>query len=439
MTKFLLHLKHPLVTLIIIGLLLRFVFIFVAYSWDVNSHITWGKEVIERGIHGFYERPTIDHFNTIYPNYPPLSIYVFVLCYEFYTFCKFLLWQLNILFPLFPSAIVTWFDSREAIAGFMKIPSIVADIGVALLLYKMVVKYKNNHLDGLYAVVFYLFNPFVWYTSALWGQIESISLFFVVLSYYVLLYGEKKYMPFIIFTFALLFKQTSFVFLPILTIAYLKKNSVQDFLVSIVLCLIIFCLAFIPFYTQGNILLYPFITYFTRILTASGIPFASNHAFNFWALITQWKDIPDSTKGWGLSYRYWGYVCSIFLLLPIFWKYTKRALSSKSLYFTSLVTAFTVYLFFTRMHERHIQQALLFLIPFAVVDKRLRVLYIVLSFIHMVNLYHNWSAIRWEPLLAIILSAFTVNTLIVSLIAIYGYIMFLYMRKALWLQKKDTV
>ncbi len=439
MTRFLLYLKHPLATLIISGLLLRLVFIFVAYSWDVNSHITWGKEVIERGIHGFYERPTIDHFNTIYPNYPPFSVYIFVVCYELYVLCKFLLWQLNILLPIFPSAIVTWFDSREVIAGFMKIPSIAADIGVSLLLYKMVLKYKNSHIDGLYAVIFYLFNPFVLYTSALWGQIESISIFFVLWSYYVLLYGEKKYMPFIFFTFALLFKQTSFVFLPILTIAYLKKYSVQDLLVSIALCLIVFFLSFIPFYIQGNILLYPFITYFTRILTASGIPFASNHAFNFWALITQWKDIPDSTKGWGLSYRYWGYMISIFLLSSIFWKYIKRTISSKSLYFTSLATAFTIFLFFTRMHERHIQQALIFFIPFAVVDKRMRILYFIISFIHLVNLYHNWSVFRWEALLAIVLSPIMVNALIVSLMTLYGYIMFLYMRRDGWLQKKDTV
>ena len=431
--------KRPLITLLLSGLLLRIVLLFAAYSWDVNSHITWGKEVLERGITGFYDRPTIDHFSTIYPNYPPVSIYCFTIMYEVYSLCKIMLWQLNIHIPVFPSALVTWFDSREAMAGFMKLPAVLADIGIGYILYKMILAYKRDHLSALFAVVFFLFNPVFWYTSALWGQIDSIPIFFVLLSFYTLLYTDRKLLPVIIFTLALLSKQTSSIFILLLIVAYLKKYSVASFLKSIGISIVMFWIFFVPFYQQGNILLFPFQTYIQRILTVSGIPFASNHAFNFWALVTQWTDIADTTQGLGMSYRAWGYSIAVLLMIPAYWFACRRVLSSKSLYFTALVTALTVFLFFTRIHERHIQQGLIFFIPFAVFDKKIRIMYWTASFIHMANLYHNWSTPRIESLVSVVLSPVTFNTLTIVLIGIYCYLIYLYFRRSSWSQKDSTV
>ncbi len=439
MEKYILKFKFPLMTLLLVGFIMRILLIFIDYSWDVNSHITWGKEVIERGISGFYDRPTIDQFSTIYPNYPPLTIYLFTLCYQLYLIIKSVLWQMNILLPAFPSTVVTWFDSREVIAGFMKIPSIIADIGTGYLLYRLVMKYNANRVNAIYAVAFYLFNPVFWYTSALWGQVESIPIFLILLSYYLLLYTDKKYVPLIIFTLALLSKQTSIIFIPVILVAYLKKYSISSLLKSAGVSLALFWLMTIPFYQQGNILLYPFTTYVFRILGVSGIPFASNHAFNFWALITQWRDISDTAQFMSIGYRYWGYCISGMFGVIIYWFSIRRSLSSKNIYFTSLITAFTVYLFFTRMHERHLQQALIFFIPFAIVDKRINMLYIVVSFIHMVNLYHNWSVPRVDAVLQVVLSIITVNILILGLLCVYGYMLYLYVRQTGWIRKSDTV
>lgn len=427
MTKFLLYLKHPLFTLLAAGFMIRIVVIFFAYSWDVNSHITWGKEVLERGIQGFYDRPTIDHFSTIYPNYPPLSIYLFSLSYSLYSLCKYMLWHVNILVPIFPSGVVTWFETREVIAAFMKLPSVVADIAVAYMLYLFVMHYKNDKLRALYAVLFFLFNPVFWYTSALWGQIESITILFILISFYLLLYSKGKIVPILFLILALLTKQTSIVFIPIFIIFFLKKYSLFSFMIGSLIGIVFFWLSFSPFYQQGNMLLYPFNTYVIRILSVSGIPFASNHAFNFWALITQWKDIPDTKYGWGVMYRYWGYAIVFIASIFIFFRSIQRTLSSKNVLFTSLVFAFTVYLFFTRIHERHLQQSLIFFIPFALFDKKMRILYVIVSFIHFVNLYHNWSVIKNDILRSIVLSPITVNILIVILLFIYVYIFFLYM------------
>lgn len=439
MTKFLLHLKKPLFTLLVWGFIIRIMILFFAYSWDVNSHITWGKELIERGIQGFYDRPTIDHFSTIYPNYPPLSIYLFSLFYGLYSLCKHVLWQMNILFPVFPSFIVTWFDTREVIAAFMKIPSILADIGISYMLYLIVLRYKNEKLSALYAVVFFLFNPVFWYTSALWGQIESIAIFFILISFYLLLYSDRKIASIIMLIFALLTKQTSIVFLPVFFIFYLKKYSLVSSIISSFVALIVFWLAFIPFYQQGNILLFPFSIYIQRILSVSGIPFASNHAFNYWALITQWKDVADTIYGWGMQYRYWGYLIVFTLSIFIFFRSIQRSLSSKNMFFTALIFAFTVYLFFTRIHERHLQQSLVFFIPFVIFDKKMKIAYYIISFIHFINLYHNWSVVRNELLIQVILSPITVNILILVLLVTYFYIFSVFVRNNGWLQKQNEV
>lgn len=439
MRKLLLHVKHPLVTLLFWGLVLRILLLFFAYSWDVNSHITWGKEAIERGLSGFYDRPTIDHFSGLYPNYPPLSIYLFMISYQLYRAVAFVLWSLNVTFAVFPSAIVSWFETREVIAGFLKLPPVLADIGVGVLLYKMILKYKRDHLAAWYAVIFYLFNPVFWYTSALWGQIESIGIFFILWSFYLLLYSNNRFIPLLVFTFAVLTKQTTVIFVPIIVIAYLKKYSFNDLLKGGILSLGVFWIFFIPFYQQGNVLLYPFNTYLTRILTASGLPFVSNHAFNFWAIVTGWQDIADTEPFVALSYRVWGYVISIIIGIFLYWRYIGRSLSSKSIYFMALIYGLTIYMFFTRIHERHIQQAFVFLIPFAVFDRRLKWVYVLISIVHFMNLYHNWSIPRIEWLMPVVLSLVTVNISILLLLSTYIYILYLFMRRAGWMQSDNKV
>ena len=93
-----------------------------------------------------------------------------------------------------------------------------------------------------------------------------------------------------------------------------------------------------------NAILFPFDTYYQKILTASGLPFISNHAFNFWAIVSQWKDIPDTKIFFGITYRNWSYLIASFFMLLILKKLWKGRLDAYKMFFAAGLGAFAAFL-----------------------------------------------------------------------------------------------
>src|SRR3989344_4490623 len=351
--------KHPLLILFSLGLILRLCLIFLDFSFDVNSFITWGRDAFVLGFRGFYERPSSAVFANVYPNYPPLAVYLFYLSHGLYTLVKTLVWQLNVSFPVFPSQLVFFFDARSTLAAFYKLPSIFSDLGIAFTL--------------------------------------------------------------VLFTLALLSKQSAIVFVPVFLLLYFlkfKMNVVKGVLIS----LIIFWISFFPFYKSGDILLFPFTTYFKRVLGASGLPFISNHAFNFWALISQWKNIPDTIYLLGVQYQFWGYLLTGFFIVFILKILVKRKFSSSNILLAIGLTAFAAFLFLTKIHERHFEQVLPFLIPAALQDKHIMKVFVALSFVHFLNLYHNWPVPKVDVLISFVHNPLVVNFFIVTFLGLFFYL-----------------
>ena len=95
--------KHKFAFIIILGLLIRLSLMFLDYAWDVNSFITWGKDLHSRGFAGFYEIISSEVYSPKYPNYPPFSFFLFYLIYPLQKIIFNLVWYLNTTFPAFPS------------------------------------------------------------------------------------------------------------------------------------------------------------------------------------------------------------------------------------------------------------------------------------------------------------------------------------------------
>lgn len=422
--------------LLILGFVLRLLFIFLDFSFDVNNHILWGEEIVKYGASGFYERPGHETFATLYPNYPPLIIFLFSVCYFLYSSLFSGIWWINLHLPAFPSGIVTFMESRNALAGFMKLPGIIGDLGVAYLLYLFTVKITKNKKYGLGSMMLVLLNPVFFYTSSLWGQVDVLPMMFFLWSVYVLLYKPQKIRSGVLFAAALLTKQTAVIYIPIYLFLVLKtikpKESIKLFGVIIGLVWI----SFLPFYQTGNLLLFPFKIYLEKILFVSGIPFISNHAFNFWALVSQWHDIPDTRMFFGFQYKVWGYVIAGILLIVIFIKFIKSSVSLEKILFISLLWDFTVFQFFTRMHERHFIPVLILLIPLIWKNKKVAYLFCFLCFFHMVNLYHNWSVPGIKPLLTVITSQPVENSFVILGLTVYFiFIRELFHNKSALIQK----
>ncbi len=403
------------ILLFIIGLILRIWIGVLNKSGDLNNHIVWSDDFLNFGSIGFYEREFIKRRLVVAPNYPPLIIYFFVISEWLFKQVQQLVWLLNLRIPIFPSNLIYIFQQRVTYELFYKLPAITADLGIAYLLYKIARdKYPQRYMYRFLAIILVLFNPVFFYNSAYWGQVDAIPLFFILLGFYSFFFQKRKLLAIFFVSSSLLVKQTMIVFLPIWFIIWMKQYSLKMKFISGGIFFLMFYLFFLPFHKNYWDIVYPFRVYITRILLVSGQTHVTNHAFNFWYIITMGKSIEDVREFlFSFSYRTWGYLLAgipVFFLCYIF---IKKKLTLTSVLYTSVLLPFLTFLFLTRMHERHFLSVIPFLIIlYFYTGKYLRWIWYV-SFFHFINLYHGW----WQPeppfieVLKIIMSQWSLITL----------------------------
>jgi dolichyl-phosphate-mannose-protein mannosyltransferase len=199
-----------LIVIIIGGMLLRVLVGGVllplsGFRIDVGDFSAWAHRLAESGPREFYDP-------AYFSDYPPGYLYV--------------LWVLGLigrtLQPLLLGVDIT--------AGLVKIPGVLADAGVAAMLFL----YSRRFLDGrfgawsgerigLIAALLYLLNPGTIFDSAVWGQVDSVGTLAVLVSLYFLARGWTE-MAALGAVVALLIKfQYAFV-IPIVLIVGLKRH-----------------------------------------------------------------------------------------------------------------------------------------------------------------------------------------------------------------------
>jgi Gpi18-like mannosyltransferase len=277
----------------------------------------------------------------------------------------------------------------------------MADLGLAFICYLFAKKIvpKNKKIK-LLASVLILFNPAFIFNSALWGQIDSLPIFFVLWSAYLLLYSKKDIISALLFTVAILIKPTALVFLPVYAVLFIKKFGVRRSLLNLIVANIFFIISFIPFMKDKNILTYPYELYTKGILAAQSLPFVTNGAFNFWAIVTGFKGIKDTVPLiWGISYRLIGYVVVGLINLFILFRLYRSKIQERTVFAALFLGAFSAFLFLTKMHERYSLLPLVFLLLFSLKNPKNFFWFILLSIIGLINHYHSW-AVPWIPSLA---------------------------------------
>jgi Gpi18-like mannosyltransferase len=93
-----------------------------------------------------------------------------------------------------------------------RVPALIADIGVGILLYALVVRKSSDESLARMAMLLWLFNPVTFYATAVQGHFESEWIFFVMLAY---MWFEKSHgivLPAAALAFAVLFKQVAILF-----------------------------------------------------------------------------------------------------------------------------------------------------------------------------------------------------------------------------------
>jgi len=360
-----------LLILLSLGLLLRLVLSIQIYSGDVNNHISWGKDIVENGTSGIYEREFAERYGTMTPTYPPIPLAFFTPSYFLYDYVYKTSWKLNLEYPMFPSNFIFFLEDQDTLPAFLKLPSIFADLFLAVVVFVFVKKIlKGKEKSALLFASLVLFNPAFMYSSAYWGQIESTPLVFLMLSFYFLMFSKRAYYTAIFMTLALLTKQTTIIFIPIFAIIYFKKYGLTTSIKGFVLSLFVFFLAFLPFYKSGNIITFPYLTYWNKIQTGSGSDYVTDHAFNMWALLTGLGKISDSTRFALSTYRVWGYLLFIGLFAATLPKLAIKKINKQGVLLVGTIIAIGAFLFLTRMHSRYLAQALPFVLILAAYKKK---------------------------------------------------------------------
>lgn len=142
----------------------------------------------------------------------------------------------------------------------IKAPIIIADILIAILLYKMI-KSLSNENNARYAYWAWLLNPFVIWISSVWGMFDLIPTLFVLLSLYYLInknYGRSA----LLLGVAVSFKLYPILLIPIFALVVYKEERK-------VLGVIKYCLV-----SGGFTLLMIFPTYYMFALVSGQDPLA---------------------------------------------------------------------------------------------------------------------------------------------------------------------
>lgn len=359
--------KRGVVLLLLLALFLRLGLAYFQYSGDVKNHLVWADSVLAAGPGGFYGRHFPGYNDA---NYPPLSIYLFTASRYYYQLKNdFIHWQ-NFQAKFLPSFLVPLFETLNMQAAFLKLPAILADIGVGYLLYLFS---QRKVIAALY-----LFNPAVVYVSAVWGQIESLPIFFLLLSLY---FSKRRYyLSQVAFILAVLSKQTALWLLPVFLILWLKEGGAKKMFSGLALQLAIFFLLYLPFAPPASA-----VSSFLTTLSGSST-LISDQAFNLWYWLFGAARLEDSQLFLGATIRFWSLGLlglAVFLICFRLWRRYSFSSVSNSLFWLSLAAFFLM----TRVHDRHLAPALPFLLLASYRFRPKLAFYLVLSVYHMINLY----------------------------------------------------
>lgn len=149
--------------LLLIGLALRLLLAFVVFPQaglrsDLHLFGDWSLTLADVGPAGFYT-------HVAFSDYPPGYLYV--------------LWGYGLIGRMVADLLAT--PSFELIEYWIKLPAIIADCLVAIVLYRALSRWQGPRA-GLLASGAYLLTPVTWYDSALWGQVDAVGVLLLALA-----------------------------------------------------------------------------------------------------------------------------------------------------------------------------------------------------------------------------------------------------------------
>ena len=334
-----------LLILLFLGLIIRLFFIpNPGFAADIAYWKSWSLAVAEKGI-------VWTTLETNY-NYAPAFLYYLKAVGSTY------------LFLAQPINLQTfWQATNLFFLLLIKLPVIIVDLLTAYSLWWLLKKYLKTKTTKrinlpLIAAGFYLFNPFIIFDSAYWGQVCSIGAGLILLSL-ILLWQKKSLWAVGVATLAFLLKLQMLFYLPLILLWILKKEGWQKLIASLGVIVFVSFLICLPFITSHHM------EKITTLILASAdyFPYLSLNAYNLWWLFAKGAGFTtlDRILVFGITpAKFIGlFLFFVFYLLSLslLWQKTTK----KTLIKACLWVALAFFMLPTQMHERYLYPAFLFL------------------------------------------------------------------------------
>jgi|GEM_PF-495394 len=377
----------------ILAFLFRFGLSFLVHHPDLNNHADWGTRFFQYGPSKFFS-PDANVWNFTWPNQPPGTIYMFAGVRKLYELVFSGLSYLHFQVHIFPGSTLLYLE-LNLYSAILKLPAELADLGIAFIIYKIIFQLVKNEKKkrklALIGSLIFLFNPVVWYNSAVWGQYDAVINFFALLAFYLL---EKRKLNWALFLFAISIytKASLLIFAPIfLTIVIRQKYEIKEYLKALLITGLVIGGITLPF-SQGE----PFswlLKLFREKVFVDQLHSISANAFNLWGAVNGIHAapqlFPETTPLLGLTYQYWSYILfTIFYLPALILVYKRQDL--KSVIWSLAIAGLSSFMLLTNMHERYLYPLFPYFSILVVLIPELYANYMAISLVSLLNLYNFW-------------------------------------------------
>ncbi len=341
---------RKIIYLLFIGLMIRLILATQpGFKIDMDAWFAWAIRLTDLGFPKFYSQE-------VWTNYTPGYFYVL-----------YLLGLIKTLLNL----------SSDHFQYLLKIPSIISEIAIAKILFDQI--YPTAKKWAYIGSALVLLNPVFIFNSAIWGQIDGFLTLFLLLAVINLEKGKLIYSSFLLGISFLIKPQTIFI-APAILLHLITTFKLKNLLKITIPGLIIILVLSAPFFK------FPIVPGLVALVKnmIGDYPYNSMFAYNFWGIFGFW--INDSLKWMGITIHDWGYLLLLIYWLIIIYQSLKKRISVLTL---STLSLLSFYYLPTRVHDRYLYPALVFLILVAIrrKSKVLVILAGVLSLIHLINLY----------------------------------------------------
>lgn len=343
---------------------------YLTHTGDLSTFKAWAFILTEEGFDNFY--------SSVWSDYLPGYLYVLSFLGNIYHFLTSF---------IKPSFILDVY--------LFKMPSILTDLGNGFLIY-LLAKNFTSERKAFLTGAFVLFTPAFLSNSALWGQADSFLSFFLLLNFY--LFTKKKiYFSAIALGLAQTIKPIAILALPFFILyLLLNKTPIKILILYLVIFFITIVVIFLPFNNEQNI--FHFIMN-RHLITSNQYPYTSLNAFNIWTIRSNFWISDEKIIFGSISYHILGIGLFAVIYITLLINFISRVKKEYfDLSFTLAITYLSMFVLLTRMHERHMFYAVIFLTLLLPKLSRLgKIAVLTINIMYTVNLYFAFAQLNGKP------------------------------------------